>query len=263
MDRRAWAFKALEVEADDEGVERFINIALLTLIVTNVIAVILETVRTLDDAFHEAFRVFEVVSVLVFSMEYGLRLWSCTSVERYRSPVVGRLRFAATPLALIDLLAIVPFYLPWLTAMDLRFIRVLRLLRLLRALKLARYSHALHALGRVARSKKEELAITAFLGLVLLVVASSLMYYIEEEAQPTVFSSIPASMWWAIVTLTTVGYGDIYPITPLGKALASVLGILGIGLFALPAGIMASGFAEELQRGKAPRTCPHCGKAIT
>lgn len=263
MDRKAKVFKALEVEDDDKGIERLINIALLILIVLNVITVILETVRGLDEEFHAGFRALEVFSVAVFSVEYGLRLWSSTSVPKYSSPIVGRLRFASTPLALIDLLAIAPFYLPWLVTLDLRFVRVVRLFRLLRSLKLARYSHALHTLGRVARAKKEELAITAFLGLVLLILASSLMYYVEEEAQPTVFSSIPAAMWWAIVTLTTVGYGDIYPITPLGRALASGLAILGIGLFALPAGIMASGFAEELQRRKLPPLCPHCGKAIS
>ena len=262
MDRKARVFKLLEVEEDDKGIERFVNVALLVLIVVIVIVVVLETVRGLDLEFHAGFHTIEVFSVAVFSVEYALRLWSCTSVPKYRSPVLGRLRFALTPLALVDLVAIAPFFLPWLVPLDLRFIRVLRLFRLLRSLKLARYSHALHTLGRVVRAKKEELAITAFLGMVLLILASSLMYYVEEEAQPTVFSSIPAAMWWAVVTLTTVGYGDIYPITPLGKVLASAMGILGIGLFALPAGIMASGFAEELQRKRAPVLCPHCVKAV-
>jgi voltage-gated potassium channel len=135
-------------------------------------------------------------------------------------------------------------------------------LRLARWLKIARYSQALDTLGRVLRSRKAELGITAFLGLLLLLFASSLMYFVEHEAQPRVFSSIPSAMWWGVVTLTTVGYGDIYPVTSLGKFIGGAIEILGIGLFALPAGIVASGFAEELQRRKQERghQCPHCGK---
>jgi voltage-gated potassium channel len=166
-------------------------------------------------------------------------------------------------MALIDLIAILPFYLPMLLPIDLRFMRAIRLVRLLRVFKLSRYSNAFSTLYNVLRAKKEDLFITAFLVSVLLVVASSLMYFIENKGQPEVFSSIPASLWWGVATLSTVGYGDAYPVTVLGKFLGAIIALLGIGMFALPAGILGSGFVEEIQKKKASsKICPHCGKAI-
>lgn len=253
-------FHLLEVEAGDRGVERFINVALLALIVLNVIAVVVETVDDIRARFGGVLQGFEWFSVGVFSIEYILRLWSCTANPRFARPVVGRVRYMLSPIALVDLLAILPAYLPWLIPLDLRFARAARLFRLARSLKIARYSQALRTLANVVRGKKEELGITALLGLVLLLFASSTMYYVEHDAQPRVFSSIPAAMWWGVVTLTTVGYGDIYPITGFGKFVAGFIAILGIGLYALPAGIIAAGFADELRkRGAARSKCPHCG----
>jgi voltage-gated potassium channel len=133
---------------------------------------------------------------------------------------------------------------------DLRFVRVLRLLRLSRLIKLGRYSDSLKTLGNVFKGKKEELLITAFALAILLILASSLMYFAENEVQPQAFSSIPAAMWWGIATLTTVGYGDIYPVTTLGKLMGSVIAVLGIGMFALPAGILSSGFAEKIKKAE-------------
>jgi voltage-gated potassium channel len=168
-----------------------------------------------------------------------------------------------TPLALIDLLAILPFYLPIFVHLDLRIIRILRLFRIFRVFKLARYSESVKILSSVIKRKKEELLIVFFVLFILLIVASSLMYFVENDAQPNVFSSIPMAMWWCIVTLTTVGYGDIYPITVLGRILGGIIALLGIGMFALPTGILASAFAEELQKKhERPKICPHCGKVI-
>ena len=164
---------------------------------------------------------------------------------------------------LIDLLSFLPFYLP-LVGMDLRIIRAVRLFRLFRLFKMGRYSQSLTKLANVIKSKKEELVITLFSGGVLLIIASSLMYFIEREAQPVVFGSIPNAMWWGAVTLTTVGYGDVYPVTLLGKFVGAFIAVLGIGLFALPAGIIASGFASELQKQKQKKIiCPHFGKDIS
>ena len=166
-------------------------------------------------------------------------------------------------MALVDLAAILPFYLPLFIKLDLRFVRALRLLRLFRIFKMGRYSSALQMLGRVVRAKKEEIFITALVLIMLLVVASGLMYYIEKDAQPKQFSSIPSAMWWGVATLTTVGYGDVYPVTAAGKILSAVIAILGIGLFALPTGILASGFIEELHKKETGKIiCPHCGKEI-
>jgi voltage-gated potassium channel len=142
---------------------------------------------------------------------------------------------------------------------------VLRLIRLFRLLKVARYTRALHTMGRVFRDKREELAIAGFIASLIVLCASSSIYFLERDAQPEAFSSIPAAMWWAISTLTTVGYGDVYPVTPGGKLLGAITDVLGIAMFALPTGILAAGFAEELKRhrGDATRLCPHCGSEFT
>ena len=173
-------------------------------------------------------------------------------------PVYGRVRYARSPYMLVDPLAIVPFYLA--AVIDLRFLRALRLVRFLRLFKLARYSESLKLFVPAVRMKREELVITSAVGVILLLVASSAMYFAERTAQPEAFSSIPTSIWWGVVTLTTVGYGDVTPVTPLGKLLAAAVTVTGIGLFALPASIMAAGFIEAA-REKTTR-CPHCGGEI-
>jgi len=238
---------------------------MIVLIVANVVAVMLETVAAVQARFGRALFVFECASIAVFTTEYTLRLWACTENPRYARAVAGRLRFAVTPMALIDLLAILPFYLQLFIAADLRFILALRLLRMLRVLKLGRYSAAARTLGRVLRSKREELAVMALVTGIVLVIASGLMYYAEHPHQPEKFSSIPASMWWAVITLTTIGYGDVFPVSPLGQALGGVIAVCGIGLVALPTAIVSAGFAEEVARRRKAeaRHCPHCGKPVT
>lgn len=178
---------------------------------------------------------------------------------RYARPLSGRLRFAATPLAVVDLLAIIPFYIG-LAGIDLRFIRSLRLLRIVRVAKVGRYMKALHLFSRVLREKREELVLTLGMMLLLLIIASCFMYYVENPVQPENFPDIPHTMWWAVATFTTVGYGDIYPVTGLGKLLAGVVAILGIGLFALPTGILGAGFVGEMQKRSEGHRCPHCGR---
>jgi voltage-gated potassium channel len=259
--RRAW--ELLESNVGETRLDRVVDGFIMALIVLNVCAVLVETVEEISLPLARYFRAFEIFSVAVFTAEYLLRLWSCTADARYRGHLRGRLRYAASPMALIDLLAILPFYLEFFT-IDLRFVRSLRLFRLFRAFKLARYSASMRTLGNVLRSKREELLVTLFVVVVMLVFASSAMYYAEHDAQPDKFSSIPASMWWGVATLTTVGYGDVFPVTTAGKVLGAMIAVLGVGLFALPTGILASGFAEELQRArkKEPVICPHCGLDI-
>jgi len=235
---------------------------IVTLILLNVCAVILETVPSLEEKYQRLFWDFEVFSVAVFSIEYLFRLWTCTSDPKFASPIWGRIGFALTPLALVDLMAVLPFYLPMFLTMDLRFIRVLRFFRLIRLLKLGRYSDALGIMGKVVKSKKEELILTALVSIVVLVFASSLMYLVEKDVQPDKFSSIPAALWWAVATLTTVGYGDVTPVTPLGKIISGLMAVVGIGMFALPTGILGSGFMEEMHKQRQPSICPHCKRDI-
>jgi voltage-gated potassium channel len=248
---------------DENRASRVFNSAMLALISVNVLAVVLETEQVLYAHYAPFFHAFDAASVAIFTVEYVLRLWTCNLDPRYRSPVLGRLRFALTPLAIIDLVAILPFYLPML-AVDLRFVRSVRLFRLFRLFKLSRYSQSLNTLVGVLKAKKEELLVAVFSGAILLVIASSLVYLAERESQPEAFSSIPSAMWWGVVTLTTVGYGDVYPKTVFGKLIGGLIAVLGVGMFALPAGIIASGFAERIAR-KPRRTliCPHCGKEIS
>jgi voltage-gated potassium channel len=256
---RITVHRLLDSEVRETRFERAANAFLVALIVGNVVAVILESVHWIYARQRVAFDAFEWFSVAVFTVEYLLRVWSVTADPRYAHPITGRLRFMLTPGALVDLVAILPAYLPM--ALDLRFARIVRLVRIL---KIGRYSEPVRMFARVFRSRRDELLLVAALLLVLLVLSSSTMYFLENAAQPEAFSSIPAAMWWAMATLTTVGYGDVIPATPLGKAVGSFIAVLGIGFFALPAGILAAAFAEELRRQRAvPATaCPHCGKPI-
>jgi voltage-gated potassium channel len=237
----------LEVGGDAHPAGRFVNAFIVVLIVLNAIAFAAETVDGLDARYGFYFRVFNVFSVAVFSIEYLLRLWSAVEIpmlSRMR-PWQARLRFALRPMMLIDLFAVLPFYFSWLYPMDLRLLRVLRLFRLL---KLVRYSPALQTLGRVLADEYRALLGALLIILVLLLFASTAVYFLEREAQPDKFGSIPAAAWWALATLTTVGYGDIVPITPLGKLLGGVVMLLGVGMIALPVAIISTGFNQESSR---------------
>lgn len=260
------------------------DVAMLALILVNVAAVMWETVPGVMAEHGRALYAIEAASIAVFTLEYLLRLWACVEDPKYarRGPVIGRLRSALSPMAIIDLMAIAPFYLHLLLpagAADLRFILSLRLLRMLRVLKIGRYSRALATLGRVIKGKREDLAVMGVVLSVVLVIAAGLMYYAEHEAQREKgnFTSIPDSLWWAVITLTTIGYGDVYPVTPLGRLLGGIIAVCGIGFVALPTAIVSAGFAEEIAKRKKaaetpssalaaaappPAACPHCGKEI-
>lgn len=238
----------------------YLDTGIMILIVGNVIAVILETVDPLYTAYGYEFYLFEVVSVAIFSVEYLGRLWAATEHPEYSNPIRGRLRFALSPYMLIDLIAILPFFLGFLV--DFRFLRAIRLLRFLRLFKLARYTESITLFATVLRKKKEDLVVTSTIGGVLLLLASSLMYFAERNAQPDAFGNIPEALWWGVVTLTTVGYGDVHPETVLGKVIGAAVAVIGIGLFALPASILASGFMEVATEDP-EYACPHCGEWVT
>ena len=241
-------YQVLEVAHPDDRLSRNIDRALIALIVTNVLAVVVETVEPIHARYEAEFWAFEVASVAIFTVEYLLRLW--VSDEHLSvagdGPIKARLKFASTPFALIDLAAILPFYIALILPFaDLRLLRVFRLLRLL---KLVRYSPALATLGRVLHNERRALVGALLIMAAMLLVASTAIYYIERHVSPDKFGSIPESMWWALATLTTVGYGDVVPATPLGKMVGGLVMIFGLGMFALPIGILASGFASEIHR---------------
>ena len=265
MGARHRIWDLLEVTYDPETrspVVDWYDKSLAILIILNVLAVIVASVEAIELAHARFFLAFEVFSVAIFTIEYVLRLWACTVDSRYSRPFLGRLKYALKPMVIIDLMSFAPFYIAALP-LDLRFLRILRLLRLLRVLKLGRYSTSMSLVARVFRRKWPDLAAALIVLLVMLVLGSSLMYYVERDVQPVAFASIPAAMWWGVATFSTVGYGDIYPQTTLGKLLGSVIAILGIAFFALPAGILATGFSEERElhaKSNRASVCPHCGR---
>lgn len=244
------------------GPARAFNLVLIVIIALNALAIVLHTVRDVNDRFPSLFIDFEYFSAIFFTVEYVLRLWVCVENERYRHPFWGRLRYAVSTGALIHLFAILPFYFSHFMA-DTGSLRMLRLFRIFRLFHITRYTRALRVIQQVATDKKEELVLSFTFILFMLVISSSIMFYIEHEAQPKVFSSIPATLWWGVSTLTTVGYGDAVPHTPLGKFFGGMIAFMGVGLFALPTGILASGFAEVLGRNRRKLIrCPHCGEDI-
>ncbi|MBL4606763.1 MAG: ion transporter [Pseudomonadales bacterium] len=243
-------FEILNVSERDDRLSRVIDIFLITLISINVISVILETLPSLQNKHQTFFDNFETVSVVIFSIEYLARVWSAVeNTERdYSHPFLGRLRYMITPMALIDLIVIMPLYLGFFVAIDLRFMRVLRLLRVFR---LTRYSSSMSVLLKVLSDEARAIGAALFVLCMLIIMASSLTYLAEHDAQPEAFGSIPAAMWWAVITMTGVGYGDVTPITAIGKILAAIISIISIGIVALPAGLLASGFSEALRQRRA------------
>ncbi|WP_020599032.1 ion transporter [Spirosoma panaciterrae] len=258
-------YRILETSAGKRrGVSLVFNLVLIGIITLNAIAIVLHTVPDYNQRFARLFYDFEVFSVSFFTFEYLLRLWVCVENEKYHHPFWGRLRYMFSTSAIIDFLAIFPFYFS-LFATDLAIVRILRLFRIFRLFRISRYSHAFRLIQSVVSDKKEELVLSTILVVFMLIIVSSIMYYVEHNAQPDKFSSIPATMWWGVTAMTTVGYGDIHPITPLGKFLGGIAAIVGIGVFALPTGILVSGFNEHIRHhkgGHSRQRCPHCGKEI-
>jgi voltage-gated potassium channel len=232
---------------------------IMVLISLNVLFVIVETEEWVRVQYGSYLAWFEVVSLYIFTGEYALRL----ALYRLRGDRrrFALARFVVSPMMLVDLAVIVPFFLPFLVA-DTRVIRILRLLRLFAIFKFARMNDSMAEFGGVIKARASDLMLSFFVLFLVLILASSMMYYAERDAQPEVFSSIPASMWWGVVTLTTIGYGDTVPVTPLGRAIGAGVAILRIAVYAVPAGIMATAFNEYRRRGRGGDSCPHCGRSM-
>ncbi len=229
-----------------ERLARAVDVFIISLISLNVVAVIFESMPKVYAAYGPYFDAFEIFSVIVFTIEYLLRVWSAVESDnpRYRDPVTGRFRFMLSPLALLDLIVLLPFYLGGLIGADLRMLRALRLLR---AFRLTRYASSMNLLLQVLKNEGPIISAALFVLLMMIVVAASVTYLAEHEAQPEQFASIPHALWWAVVTMTTIGYGDVVPQTLIGRICASIIGVISVGMVALPAGILASGFNEALR----------------
>lgn len=230
---------------------RLINGFIISLIVVNVAVVIAETVPELNREYHLYFNALELFSVAVFTLEYLSRVWISSENPKFGPGLKGKLKYIFSPIALIDLIVILPFYLSLFISIDLRYLRLLRLLRLL---KLSHYIRSMDVFIKVVTSELASLASAVFAVLVLVVLAACIMFALEHQAQPEAFKSVLDAIWWAVVTLTTVGYGDITPVTAGGKILAIMIMLLGVGTVALPAGMLAARFSEELQNRKSAMT---------
>ena len=270
---------------------RIFDDVIMILIVFSIISVFLCTFSIPDWLFRILIRI-EFVSIIIFTVEYSLRIWTANLLYPGLNPVRARIRYITSPMAIIDLIAILPVILPFLHLYNLVGVRAFRLVRLLRIFKLNRYSDALAAIGDVFRSKAQQMIASVFFVFIILILASLLIYYAEHDAQPEQFENAFSGLWWAVATLTTVGYGDIYPITPLGRFLGAIIAILGIGMVAVPTSILSAGFMETLEKQTAgdngsepksaaqnpcphekakgadddsfepPQYCPHCGKKL-
>lgn len=246
------------------------DIFIMTLITFSVLSVFIATFP-ISSEFSDFLNNVENFSLIVFSAEYLLRVWTADLLYPGKGKIRSRLAYITSTMAVIDLIAILPFFLPMFLPFNLLSLRAFKLLRILRIFKLSRYLDALSAIIKVFRKKLHEMVASMIVVFILLIIVSLLIYYVEHDAQPDKFANAFSGLWWAVATLTTVGYGDIYPITVPGRILGAIIAIMGIGMVAIPAGILSSGFVEIIEQPEPQKNdqkeekktyCPHCGKKL-
>ena len=268
-------FEIIQPAAEGKLASRIFDLLIMALIFLSIAGVFLATFQ-LPRTVRRYLWYFEVFSVAIFTVEYLLRFWTADMLYPELSPWRARLKYFCSGMAIIDLIAILPFYMPMFLPVNLLGLRAIRLVRLLRIFKFNRYSDALMSIGDVFRKKSRELWASLFFVFILMVIASLLIYHAEHDAQPEQFKNAFSGLWWAVATLTTVGYGDIYPVTVAGKMLGALIAVLGIGMVAIQTGILSSGFMEHLAGNDNAdednqkeeklddeiKYCPHCGKKL-
>lgn len=249
---RRWLYRNLHPSAWHKRGLSPLNRLVVFVILLAVGLAILQSEPLVYDGNEALFRALEVVFALIFLAEYAARIWIAGENPDYGPTFRGRLRYALTIPALIDLVATVSLFVT-LFGSHGAVLRLVRLVRIVALAKLGRYSSALNAIGHALHSRRYELTMSLAIAGMLLLVSSTLLYLVEGQGQPDDFGSIPRAMWWSIATLTTVGYGDAYPVTPLGKVLAGFTALTGIGLIAMPTGILAAAFSDALQHQREER----------
>ena len=262
-------FEIIEKSQKGDILSTIFDYFIVILISLNVVSVFIETFD-LSVYLNNFLRKFEIFSIIIFTIEYILRLWTSTLLYPDKNSFIARVKYIFSFMAIIDLLSILPFYLPFFFNVDLRVLRALRLVRLLRIFKANRYTHAIQKVLFVIKNKSTELISSIFVIFILMLISSVLMYSVESPVQPEVFKNGFSGLWWAVATFTTVGYGDIYPITSIGRFLSAIIALLGIGLVAVPTGIVSSGFMEanseenedENSSDDEKHFCPYCGKKL-
>ena len=269
----------LQKDDGDSKASLIVDWAIMIMIFLSVLAIILESFAPLAVRYYTLFRSFETFTVIFFSVEYAARIW--TADIKYPNARFPRLKYLFSFMALMDLLAILPWYLPFFSAdlRFLRFMRMVRLFRLTRVAKLGRYLSALQSIKRVIRLSASRLVAAVVLCVTVMLLSAIVIYTVESTVQPEQFPNVLSSLWWAVMTLTTVGYGDVYPITSVGRICAGIISLVGIGIIAIPTGIIAAGFTtvmpkeekeeiEEIEKeieGEEEAKlsyCPYCGKKL-
>lgn len=267
-------FEIISKAENGDRASQVFDVSIILLILLSVVAIVLQSFDVIASRFNDAFSVFETFTVVVFTIEYALRIWTADLL--YPSAKHPRLKYIRSFMALVDLLAILPFYLPFIVA-DFRFLRLLRLLRisrLFRLFKLGRYADSLQIIGSVIKESATQLIASIGACFLIVLISAIMMYNVENLAQPEKFSNIVQALWWAVCTLTTVGYGDVYPVTAVGKSMAAIISIMGIGIVAIPTGIISAGFTDAMEKRRKAKMdkqvdaeipklyCPYCGQRL-
>lgn len=244
---------------------------IIVFIFVTVAFVVLDTFQ-MPAWFAPVYKVVETISITVFTLEYILRIWTIPLAYPMLSPARARLKYIFSPMAMVDLLSVLPFFLPLFLPVDLSILQAARIIRLLRIFKIKRYTNALDGIAYVFKKRGSQLFSSVLIIFLLMLIASVLMFEIEHTVQPDKFDNALSAFWWAVATVTTVGYGDMYPITPMGRLLGSVIALLGIGLVAIPTGIISAGFVQVSNAKKKPNVappnldekcyCPYCGHRL-
>lgn len=243
-------FVIISKAEDGDRASKIFDWSIMILIALSIISIILESFANIYEKYHPVFQVFEIITVVVFTIEYLLRIWTADLL--FPEAKHPHLKYVFSFMAIIDLLAILPFYVPFISA-DLRFLRMMRLFRLfrlLRVFKLGRYFEALQIIVKVIKTSGPQLVMSVVICFFVMLFSAIIMYTVENPVQPEQFPNVISSLWWAICTLTTVGYGDVYPITHVGRFFASLISLVGIGIIAIPTGIIAAGFNQVITREK-------------
>ena len=257
-------FEIIQSASAGDIASKIFDLFIMILVIINSITIMIDTFP-LPQNIKTIIRTIDTSTSIIFSIEYVLRIWTAPFLYPSKSNTKARIRYIFSFMAIIDLLAILPFYLPMLIPFNLKSLRLLRLTRLLRIFKMNRYTNALYKVGAVFKAKASQLISSMLVVIMLIILSSILMFNIENAAQPEAFTNIFDSMWWAVATFTTVGYGDIYPITVAGKLLSTIIAFLGIGLVAVPTGIISAGFVEQIDKHEDEEQkhyCPYCGKRL-
>jgi len=258
-------YKIVEKGSHGSSVHLIFDYLIILLIILNIIAIAIESLAIVNTGLLKFLSVFEIFSIVIFTVEYIMRLYISPITHPAKNKFYSLLKFMFSPFGLIDLLAIFPFYAPFIIKSDLRFLRILRLVRFFSIFKISRYNDTLKLFLDVFKEKKAEIQMTFFIAFLTVLVSAFLMYHIENPVQPEVFDNIFTSLWWTISSLTSIRTQNIFPVTALGKTIDILMSIVGIGLVALPTGIISAGFIEKIDKNKSLQKrnkCPHCGEEM-